>query len=180
MQEVGTYVNDIGAKSRLLSTKIGTNPRAVAEGESTLWEAMSELHTELKILGQASNGLPKELKGAMNDLERQKVDYQQLDANMTKMYKHYKGHLTSSNSRMISLKQGALNLKYAPMAQVREGEFDFGEEKESMTFVRGEIQELRNKIAEMSNKPGISQATTSESASGNPIFTYKQLSRNYV
>jgi hypothetical protein len=74
MQEFGTYVNDIGAKSRLLSAKIGTNPRAVAEGESTLWEAMSELHTQLKILGQAANGLPKELKGVMNDLERQKVD----------------------------------------------------------------------------------------------------------
>jgi hypothetical protein len=89
----------------LLSGKIGTNPRAVAEGESTLWEAMSELHTELKILGQAANGLPKELKGVMNDLERQNVDFQWLDTNMTKMYKHYKWYLTSSNARMISLEQ---------------------------------------------------------------------------
>jgi hypothetical protein len=45
MQVFGTYLNDIGAKSRLLSAKIGQNPRALAEGESTSWEAMSELHT---------------------------------------------------------------------------------------------------------------------------------------
>jgi hypothetical protein len=70
IQEFGVYVNDIGAKSRLPSAKIGRNPRAVADGESTLWEAMSELHTELKNMEQATQSLPKSIREVMEALEK--------------------------------------------------------------------------------------------------------------
>jgi hypothetical protein len=170
MQELGVYVNDIGAKSRLLSAKIGRNPRAAAEGESTLWEAMSELHTELKHLEQTTHSLPKSIREVMEALDKQKGEFQRLDSNMTRMYNHYKGHLTSSNSRIISLETAASDVKHAPRRQTREGEFDFEENNEPITLVRGEIQELRNAIAEIGNNPGTSRTVPPETTSDNPMF----------
>jgi hypothetical protein len=37
LQESIDYLNDIGAKARLLSAKIGRNPKADSEGDVTLW-----------------------------------------------------------------------------------------------------------------------------------------------
>jgi hypothetical protein len=173
MQKFGTYLNDIGAKSRLLSAKIGQNPRVLTEGDSTLWEAMSELHTELKILELTTIDLPNDVKEMMHVVENKKMEFQRLDNNMTKMYTHYKGHLTSSNARMISLEWGASNLRYAPKPQPHEGEFDFGENKQSIALlVREEIQELRNELAEMGNSPRVTPpaAHIDTSSDNNPMF----------
>jgi hypothetical protein len=58
----------------------------------------------LKILELTTIKLPNDVKEMMNVVENKKMEFQQLDNNMTKMYKHYKGHLTSSNARMILLR----------------------------------------------------------------------------
>jgi hypothetical protein len=175
MQDFGVYLNDIGAKTRLLSAKIGQNPRGAAEGESTLWEAMSEMHTELKHLEHATKEFPKGMKTVMEVLEKEKASGERLNANMTKMYKHYKGHLTSSNLRMVSLEQGASELMHAPKAQTQEGDFDFGDEKGAGADVRREIQELRNEVAEMGNKPGLRPAPSPEPSNDNPMFPTNNL-----
>ena len=42
-------MNDVRAKTRLLSANIGENPsRAEEEGKSTLWQAISELSNNFK------------------------------------------------------------------------------------------------------------------------------------
>ena len=50
-KELADYTNEAEAKTRLLSEKIGENPRAeVLERESTaLWQAISELSYDLKV-----------------------------------------------------------------------------------------------------------------------------------
>jgi hypothetical protein len=50
LQEYIDYINHVGAKARLLSTKIGRNPRAEADGDATLWETLGELNHEFQII----------------------------------------------------------------------------------------------------------------------------------
>jgi hypothetical protein len=50
LQNLSTYMNDVGVKTRLLSAKIGHNPRAEEEGEPTLWTVLAELNTDFKTM----------------------------------------------------------------------------------------------------------------------------------
>jgi hypothetical protein len=56
LQEAIYYLNDIGAKSRLLSAKLGRNPQAEAEGDSTVWQALSKLYRNFKAFKAATEG----------------------------------------------------------------------------------------------------------------------------
>jgi hypothetical protein len=175
LREFETYLNDIGAKTRLLSAKIGHNPRGDSDTgneESTIWGAISDLHSGLRLLDKATKNLPSpdSLIGALAALDQHKLEGDRLSTNMTKMYKHYKGHLTSSNARLVSLEKEASNLKHAPRAQAQEGDFDFGEDQGSSGRARAEIQELRNEIAEMRHNQATAPTSTPDSATDNPMF----------
>jgi hypothetical protein len=43
LQESIDYLNDIGAKARLLSAKLGCNPKSEADGDTLIWETLSSL-----------------------------------------------------------------------------------------------------------------------------------------
>jgi hypothetical protein len=58
LQELVTFLNDVGAKTRLLSANIGQYPRAEEKGDPTMWEAMSELNTEFQIIKTVTESLP--------------------------------------------------------------------------------------------------------------------------
>jgi hypothetical protein len=173
LHELETYLNDIGSKTRLLSAKIGQNPRQDSESgkggeQSALWEAIADLHEGLELHGEAIMKLPSPdaVVEAIRTLAKHKVDGDRLNVNMTKMYKHCKGCLGTSNARFIALEKGASNLKHAPRAQVQEGEFDFEDDK---GLDRSEVQELRNEIAEMRNNMATPQHRKGQ-AWGKPIL----------
>ncbi len=101
LQEFELYLNDLGTKSRLLSAKIGENPSSVEHGESSVWEAIGELNSEFKLLKTTLEAIAKKMDSELKTLKlcnnSQTDEWQRVHTNMTKMYKHYKGHLGTSN-----------------------------------------------------------------------------------
>jgi hypothetical protein len=148
LQEAIDYLNDIGAKARLLSAKIGRNPRAVTEGDTTLWEAFSELAVELKSIKLTVGNADGVEKETVAKLEKHDSVIDRLDTNMNKLYNHYKGHLVTNNERMVGVEKGVSTLSNAPRAQAQDGDFDFGSNlASSSTNVEKELQSLRNEIS---------------------------------
>jgi chromosome segregation ATPase len=154
------YLNDdVGAKSRLLSAKLGTNPKADEEGDPTIREAMSELDSEFRTIKLAIKNLPQAMKETQNILDKYGIDVQRMDTNMTKMYKHYKSHLHSSNSRMVNLEQSVSNLQHTPRPQAQDGDFDFDHNmQEPNATLQVEVLKLRQEMEEMRHQCRNAQA----------------------
>jgi hypothetical protein len=93
LQEFIDYMNDIGAKLRLFSAKISRNPIADAEGDTTLWEALSEMANDVRMAKGEIDGFPQALKEFSEQLEKQACKMQKMDLNTNKLYTYYKGHL---------------------------------------------------------------------------------------
>jgi hypothetical protein len=149
LQEVTDYLNDIGTNARLLSEKLGQTPHAEAEGDTTVWQALSELYSDFKTLKLATESDSGSKKEIFAKLEKQDIILQRLDTNMNKFYIHYKGHLVSSNKRMIDVEREVSTLQNVPSTQVvQEGVFDFGQNQgTSSTTVERELQRLRKEIS---------------------------------
>jgi hypothetical protein len=113
LQESIDYLNGIGAKARLLSAKIGRYPKAEADGDPMLWEALSELSNEFKMIKTAVESRANYAKETKDQLEKQGIEIRKMDQNMTKMYTHYKGHLGSSNMRLIEVERQLSTLRNA-------------------------------------------------------------------
>jgi hypothetical protein len=105
LQERIVFLNDAGAKTRLLNAKIGQNSRAKEEGDPTIWEAMLELNTKFKIIKTEMASILKTMTDSHNILTKFGVDIHRMDINMIKMYKHYKSHLGSSNMRLVTMEK---------------------------------------------------------------------------
>jgi hypothetical protein len=148
LQEAIYYFNDIGAKSRLLSAKLGRNPQAEAEGDTTVLQALSELYSDFKAFKAATEGDSGSKRGMLAKLGKQDTILQRLDTDMNKLYIHYKGHLVTSNERMIEVEMKVSTLQNAPNTQPQEGVFDFGQNQStSLTSVERELQRLREEIS---------------------------------
>jgi hypothetical protein len=116
----------------------------------TVWASLSELNGEFKAI---KSGLAKVMsfKQETNDrMEKQDTVLGRLDSNMNKMYTHYKGHLGSSNERMIGVEKQISILTSAPRAQAQFGDFDFGHDQTGNTkSVEKELQNLRDEILQI-------------------------------
>jgi hypothetical protein len=105
LQEAIDRLNDIRVKARLLSAKIGRTPKADDEGDTMLWEALSKLAHEFKIVKQGIKALPSTFKDTREKSVKCAAGLLRMDSNMTKMYTHYKGHLGTSNERLVDVEQ---------------------------------------------------------------------------
>jgi hypothetical protein len=163
LQELVTYLNDVGAKTRLLSAKIGQNPRAAEEGEPTLWEALAELNAEFKAMKLAVEKLPQGLKEVWDTLDKHGSGMRKMESNMTAMCSHCKNCLSCANKRMTALEKSASAGRHAPRPQAQEGVFDFEpSSNDGGEDVRDEIRQMKAEI-EALRKPTTHQA-------GNPMI----------
>jgi hypothetical protein len=175
LQESIDYLNDIGAKARLLSAKIGRNPKAEAEGDTTIWEALSELSHDLKHVKTVTSGFTEGIRTITEHSQKQDVETKRMGENMSKLYSHYKNNLGTANNRMIAVERQISGLRNAPMPQAQEGDFDFGTNMAAPSngsTVQTELQELREEIAELkkerngdqpsSNSKGVFPAASQE------------------
>jgi hypothetical protein len=155
LQESIDYLNDVGAKARLLSAKLGRNPKADSEGDTTLWEALSEVNHDLKSMKKVTDRVSEGVQSTKDQSSRLNAEVQKMGANMNKLYNHYKGNLGTSNARMIGLERQVSALQHAPRTQAQDGDFDFGQnlnvgsQSTTGTTVRAELQELREQMAEL-------------------------------
>jgi hypothetical protein len=167
LTEFVVYLNDVGAKSRLLSAKLGTNPKADEEGDPTIWEAMAELDSEFRIIKLIVKNLPQAMKETQNILDKYGIEVQTMDTNM---YKHYKSHLHSSNSRMVNLEQTVSNLQHSPRPQAQDGDFDFDHTmQEPNAALQAEVSKLRQEMEEMRHQ-GRSAQTLGEDTPASSLF----------
>ena len=172
LKNLSDCMNDIGAKTRLLSAKIGQNPRAKEEGEPALWSALAELNTDLKTMELALKKLPSSLKEVRDSLEKHENGMVHMESNLTSMCTHHKSHLTSSNKRLMSLEKRSSGQLHAPRAQPQEGVFNFepASNEAGGDGVQKVIQEMRAEIAELR------QSTVHQgSVTGNPMFPVNSL-----
>jgi hypothetical protein len=150
LSESMNYLNDIGAKARLLSAKLGRNPKAIVDGDTTVREALSELGNEFKEVKHATDGLPSMIQATSTKTDQQATVIQRLDVNMNKMYTHYKGYLVASNTRLAGVEKHVSNLLQDPNTQAQDGEFDFGQNLGSTQLtanVQVELQKLCDELA---------------------------------
>jgi hypothetical protein len=168
IQEAMNYINDVGAKARLLSAKIGRNPRTDSDGESTLWEVMPELGYEIKSVRRATDPLPQAIKEAHANHLKQVIDLRCTTENMTKMYSHGKGYLGTNNSRMAEVEHKLSASNQHSAGQTQEGVFEFDQPTVTPSL-KDDVQKLRDEVSVLRS----AQATTTaqdERSSSNPLF----------
>jgi hypothetical protein len=105
LQESMDDMNDVGVKACLLSAKLGRNPKAELEGDTTLWEALGEVDNKVKSIGQSIDTLPQAMKETYDTLRQHGLDILRLTTNTTKMYTHYKSHLGINNARLVDIER---------------------------------------------------------------------------
>ena len=153
LEKLTDYMNEVGAKTRLLHAKIGHNPRADEEGEPTLWTVLAELKTDINTMALALQKIPPTIKEAREILAEHKLGMNHMQANMTAMYNHYKKHLVTSNQRLISLEKTSSAQAHAPLPQAQEGVFSFGPSsnvasdggalQEEILLMKAELKQMR-------------------------------------
>jgi hypothetical protein len=174
LQESIDYLNDIGAKARLLSAKIGRNPKADSEGDATLWEALSEVCIDVKAVHKAMDGFESGNRSMKEQAQRLDADVKKMGVNLNKLYAHYKGNLGANNNRMLALEQQVAGLATGTRAPIQEGEFEFGQHAGDTTqhsLLQMELQGMREEIAELKRAQSHNQAEPPiTQSSGNGMF----------
>jgi hypothetical protein len=168
IQEAMNYINDVGAKARLLSAKTGRNPRTDSDGEPTLWEVMGELGYEIKSVRRATDPLPQAIKEVHANHLKQVIDLQRTTENMTKMYSHYKGYLGTKNSRMTEVEHKLSVSNHHSAGQTQEGVFEF-DQPTVTSSLKEETQKLRNEVSALRSAQ-VSTTAQDDRSSGNPLF----------
>jgi hypothetical protein len=109
-------------------------------------------------------------------MKKQCRNINRMDLSMTKMYNHYKGHLGSSNLRMLEVERQVSVLKNGPNSKAHEGDFDFGQSSGfplSASSVQLEIQQLREELADMRKAQACEPPTKTPSSSMDALFPVK-------
>jgi hypothetical protein len=172
LQEAIDYLNDIGAKARLLSAKIGRNPKAEADGDTTLWEALSELANESHLVKLSIQDPPKTMNSANEKLSKHEVDIRKMDQNMNRMYTHYKGYLGSNNARLADVERQVAAARDGPRPQAQEDVFDFGHVQDSQNVlpVQAELRKLREEVAMVKRELNETRAPDRQTSTTDNIF----------
>jgi hypothetical protein len=170
LQEAIDYVNDIGAKARLLSAKLGRNPKAEAEGDTTIWEVENELGNEVTIAQASLSGIENSMSDANVKLTKHGVKILKMTQNMNRMYSHYKVHLGTNNARLINVERQVSALQNAPH-QAQGEEFEFGPQQSAVSSATSsvELQKLREDIADLKRDQG-NRPPDRPGSSPDPLF----------
>jgi hypothetical protein len=172
LQEAIDYLNDIGAKARLLSAKIGRNPKAEADGATTLWEALSELANESHLVKLSIQDLPKTMNSANEKLSKHEVEIRKMDQNMNRMYTHYKGYMGSNNARLTDVERQVAGARDGPSSQAQEDVFNFGlvQDSQNVLPVQAELQKLREEVAMVKRELNETRAPDRQTSTTEIIF----------
>jgi hypothetical protein len=172
LEELTDCMNEVGAKIHLLHAKIGRDPRAEEEGDPTLWTALAELNSGLKMMELTLEKVPLSLKQVQETLTVHQIGMGKMEVNMTATCKRCKRHLVSSNLRFVSMEKASSSQLHAPRPQTQDGAFDFG----PPTHVAGgdavqeEIRLMKAEIKQMQESK-VHQGSTS----GNSLFPVDSL-----
>jgi hypothetical protein len=175
LKELVSHMNDVGAKTRLLSAKIGQNPRGVEGGESTLWQALGDTDTHFKTMKMAVKNLSEAVKDVRGLLDNFGQGMTKMESNMTTMHNPHNNYLGCANKRMVALEKFSSAKAHAPRAQVQEGVFNFEQDNINANDFGNDVTQLRLELAEMRNQMTVLQADATNHPTADPMFPVNSL-----